>query len=107
MFSSRRWMIPAITLACQTTPVFADVLTDWNEKTVAFVTPRMVNSPTAPGATHRWTYIRIHADEVAHGRIWAGFHYRFSVNVGREMGRKIGEYVVSNAMQPASVATTR
>jgi hypothetical protein len=23
-------------------PIFADVLTDWNEKTVAFVTPRMV-----------------------------------------------------------------
>jgi hypothetical protein len=42
MFSGSRWMIPAITLACQTTPVSADVLTDWNEKTVAFVTPRMV-----------------------------------------------------------------
>jgi hypothetical protein len=67
----------------------------------------IMTSPTAPGVTHRWTNIRIYADEVAHARIWAGFHYRFSVNVGREMGRKIGEYVVSNAMQPASVATTR
>src|SRR5262249_37276922 len=67
----------------------------------------IMTSPTAPGPTHRWTNIRVYADEVAHARIWAGFHYRFSVNVGREMGRKIGEYVVSNAMQPASVATTR
>jgi hypothetical protein len=42
MLSSSKWMIPAIMLACQTSPVFADVLTDWNEKTVTFVTPRMV-----------------------------------------------------------------
>jgi hypothetical protein len=26
--------------------------------------------------------------------IWAGFHYRFSTRVGKEMGREIGEYVV-------------
>src|SRR6266481_873758 len=42
MLASSRWAIPAIMLACQTSPLFADVLTDWNEKTVAFVTPRMV-----------------------------------------------------------------
>jgi hypothetical protein len=61
----------------------------------------IMTSPTAPGATHRWTSIRAYADEVALARIWAGFHYRFSVNIGREMGRKIGEHVVSNAMQPS------
>ncbi len=38
-------------------------------------------------------------------RIWAGFHYRFSINVGQDMGRKIGEYVVKNFMQPVDVAT--
>jgi hypothetical protein len=59
-----------------------------------------MTSPTAPGATHRWTSIRAYADEVALARIfWAGFHYRFSVNIGREMGRWIGEHVVSNAMR--------
>jgi hypothetical protein len=42
MLLTSKWMIPAIMLACQTSPVFADVLTDWNEKTIAFVTPRMV-----------------------------------------------------------------
>ena len=47
------------------------------------------------------------ADEVAEARIWAGFHYRFSTQVGRDMGRKIGQYVVENIMQPASVADSR
>jgi hypothetical protein len=42
MLQRMRWMIPLAVLACQTEPVLADVLTDWNEKTVAFVTPRMV-----------------------------------------------------------------
>ena len=39
--------------------------------------------------------------EVANGRIWAGFHYRFSTRVGTEMGYQIGAYVVQSVMQPA------
>ena len=40
-------------------------------------------------------------------RIWAGFHYRFSVRVGQDMGRKIGQHVVESVMQPGSVADAR
>jgi hypothetical protein len=43
-------------------------------------------------------------DEVANARIWSGFHYRFSTRVGTDMGLKIGEYVVTNVMQPAQTA---
>jgi hypothetical protein len=46
----------------------------------------VMTSPTAPDVTHRWTNIRAYADEVAHARIWAGFHYRFSVKAGQDMG---------------------
>jgi hypothetical protein len=63
-----------------------------------------MTSSTAPGVTHRWTNLRVLADEVASARIWAGFHDRFSARVGSEMGRKIGQYVVQHAMQPATVA---
>jgi len=42
MLQRMRWTMPLVLLACQTEPVLADVLADWNEKTVAFVTPRMV-----------------------------------------------------------------
>ena len=64
-----------------------------------------MTSSTAPGVTHRWTNLRTYADEVSGARIWAGFHYRFSTRVGQDMGRKIGDYVVQNVMQPASVPT--
>jgi hypothetical protein len=61
-----------------------------------------VTSPTAPGVTHRWTNIMAFTEEVANARIWAGFHYRFSTRVGRDMGLKIGEYVAKSVMQPVS-----
>jgi hypothetical protein len=67
----------------------------------------VMTSPTAPGVTHRWTNIRAYAEEVAHARIWAGFHYRFSVRVGQDMGRNIGQYVVKTMMQPEPVAAAR
>jgi hypothetical protein len=64
-----------------------------------------ITSPTAPGVTHRWTNLRAFVDEVSEARIWAGFHWRFSTEVGRDMGYRIGDYVVKNVMQPVAVAT--
>ena len=66
-----------------------------------------VTSSSAPGVTHRWTNLRAYADEVAYARIWAGFHYRFSVRVGQDMGRKIGQYVIESVIQPATVGEAR
>jgi hypothetical protein len=63
-----------------------------------------LTSPFAPGVTHRFTNLRVYSDEVANARICAGFHYRFSTIAGREMGRKIGAYVVKTVMQPAQTA---
>ena len=64
-----------------------------------------VTSATAPGVTHRWTNLTAFADEVANARIWAGFHYRFSTQVGKNMGHQIGEYVVNNVMQPVATGS--
>src|SRR5262249_24146294 len=64
-----------------------------------------VTSPTGGGGPHRWTNLRAIVDEVAEARIWAGFHWRFSTEVGRDMGYKIGDYVAKNVMQPVTVAT--
>jgi hypothetical protein len=64
-------------------------------------------SATAPGVTHRWTDLTVFADEVANARIWAGFHYRFSTRVGTGLGQQIGEHVVKNVMQPASISGAR
>ena len=40
-------------------------------------------------------------------RILAGFHYRFSTEVGQDMGRKIATHVARSIMQPTSVAEAR
>jgi hypothetical protein len=64
---------------------------------------RLAEHGWIPGRTiaieYRW------ATRVSDARIWAGFHYRFSTRVGRDMGRRIGEYVVNNVMQPVAAAT--
>jgi len=66
-----------------------------------------MTSSTMPGVTHRWTDLQAYTDEVSQARIWAGFHYRFSAQVGQDMGRKIGRHVVDTVMQPAVVADAR
>jgi len=61
-------------------------------------------SPFLPGVTHHFTSLRAFSDEIATARICAGFHYRFSTLAGREMGQKIGTYVVKSVMLPAQTA---
>jgi hypothetical protein len=59
-----------------------------------------VSSHTAPGVTRRWTRLSDYADEVSNARVWAGFHYRFSTEVGQEMGRRIGELTAATKLRP-------
>ena len=66
-----------------------------------------LTSPFAPGVTHRFTSLRAFTDEVANARIYAGFHYRFSTIAGREMGQKIGTYVIESMTQPAQTTLAR
>ena len=58
-----------------------------------------LTSPTAPGVTRKWTRLQDYSDEVALARIYAGFHYRFSAEVGKEMGKKIGEQVIATQLR--------
>jgi hypothetical protein len=64
----------------------------------------VLTSPFVPGITHRFTNLRAYNEEIANARIYAGFHYRFSTIVGREMGEKIGEYVAKSVLQPVQAA---
>jgi PAP2 superfamily len=66
-----------------------------------------LTSPFAPGVTHRFTNLRAYTEEVANARIYAGFHYRSSTVVGREMGQNIGDWVVKSVMQPVKAAMAR
>ena len=39
-----------------------------------------LTSPSAPGVTHKYTNLRALNDEASAARIYAGFHYRFSID---------------------------
>jgi hypothetical protein len=65
-----------------------------------------LTSPTAPGVTRRWTRLQDYSDEVALARIYAGFHYRFSTEIGKEMGQKIGEQAVATKLKMETPPTT-
>ena len=66
-----------------------------------------MTSPTAPGVIRKWTRLQDYSDEVAMARIYAGFHYRFSTIVGKDMGKKIGELAVTTQMRRAEGAAAQ
>ena len=58
-----------------------------------------LTSPTAPGVTRKWSRLQDYSEEVSNARIYAGFHYRFSTEVGKDMGKKIGELTVATQLR--------
>jgi len=56
--------------------------------------------PSIP--TFSWTFDRFSdaAAQVKGARMWAGIHYRNSVNVGGDMGVALGDYVVKHVLRP-------
>lgn len=52
------------------------------------------SSPTAKGATRRWTTVEDFTQEVAVARIYDGVHFRTATEVGTAMGAKVGELAV-------------
>jgi len=49
-----------------------------------------------PGVTRKYSTIQQLEDEVSMARIWGGVHYRTSTEVGYEMGKRVGDYVLKN-----------
>jgi hypothetical protein len=54
-----------------------------------------ITSPTAAGATHTYRSFREIADEVSNARVWGGIHWRTSVEVGRALGRRVGDVALA------------
>jgi hypothetical protein len=53
-----------------------------------------------PRLTRQFQTIAQLADEHNDVRVWGGIHFRNSLEVGRDMGRKIATYLVDNAIKP-------
>jgi hypothetical protein len=58
------------------------------------------SSPTAKGATRRWTRIEDFVQEVGVSRIYGGIHFRFSNETGLAMGRSLGAHVLERRAAP-------
>jgi hypothetical protein len=58
------------------------------------------SSPTAKGATRRWTRIEDFVQEVGASRIYGGIHFRFSNESGLAMGRSLGAHVLERRAAP-------
>jgi hypothetical protein len=64
------------------------------------------SSPSAKGATRRWTKLDDFTQEVADARVYDGVHYRFSTDVGTAIGRQVGALAAAKFLQaPERVAT--
>ena len=55
-----------------------------------------------PGVVRQYTSLHQLDEEVSMARIWGGVHYRTSTEVGRAMGKKVGEYVLRNYLPVVS-----
>jgi hypothetical protein len=58
-------------------------------------------SPSANGATRRWSAVEAFMQEVADARVYGGMHYRNSTQVGIAMGKQIGALAAKRRFEPA------
>jgi hypothetical protein len=73
----------------------APVLAAWFGDDTAF----SMTSETLPGVTRYFKSFSEATDELNDARVFGGSHFRTAVNVGRELGRQVAEYVLDNALQ--------
>lgn len=76
-------LLELIVPAAQSVPVTATDLVDSQKK-------------------RQFTSIRQLADEQCNVRVWGGIHFRNSLEVGAEMGRKIADYLVEHSIKPSN-----
>ena len=62
--------------------------------------PITIADPADPKRTRTLNGIAQMAEEHNNVRIWGGIHFRNSLVVATEMGRKIAAYMVENAIEP-------
>jgi hypothetical protein len=58
------------------------------------------SSPTAKGATRRWTRVEDFMQEVADARVYEGIHFRSATEAGLAMGRAIGRRAAEALLVP-------
>jgi hypothetical protein len=57
-------------------------------------------SNTNPGFPRHWTAFSEGVEEVIDARVYSGFHYRNTDEVGARLGRQVARFVLNHALQP-------
>lgn len=65
-------------------------------------TPVVASDLLDPKAQRRFATAKEMADEVRNVRIWGGIHFRNSLDVGYEMGRKTADILVEKSIKPVN-----
>lgn len=55
-----------------------------------------MTSPSAPGVVETYTTFEEIAERVVDARVWGGVHWRTSSERGKEVGRRVGQYVIDH-----------
>ena len=63
--------------------------------------PFTVTDLADPKLTRKFTGITLLANEQCDVRVWGGIHFRNSLEVGVDMGRKMSAYLVENSLKPS------
>jgi hypothetical protein len=69
-------------------------------------TPLQGFSEGVPGVVRQWANFTAAADEAFMARIWAGFHYRFTMEETRSRAIEVATYVLQHAALPINGART-
>lgn len=65
-------------------------------------TPVVASDLMDPKVQRRFANVKEMSDETQNVRVWGGIHFRNSIEVGYQMGRKIAAYLVENSMKPSN-----
>ena len=63
--------------------------------------PFTVTDLADPKLTRKFTSITLLASEQCDVRVWGGIHFRNSLEVGMDMGRRMSAYLVENSLKPS------
>ncbi len=55
-----------------------------------------------PQKKRQFSSVRQLAEEQCNVRVWGGIHFRNSLDVGMDMGRKIADYLVEHSLKPSN-----
>jgi len=64
--------------------------------------PVTITDVADPKLQRRFADVQQLADEIRNVRVWGGIHFRNSVDVGYDMGRKIAVVLVENTLKPSN-----